>query len=147
MARVGTYLNFDGRTEEAFRFYAAVFETDFVGGIRRMGDAPMPPGGPTLSEADKRLVMHVELPITGGHLLMGTDTVAAFGQTVTMGTNVHISVEPDTRKEADRLFAALADGGKVTMQLADMFWGTYWGSLTDRFGVQWMVNCLDVPPG
>jgi uncharacterized glyoxalase superfamily protein PhnB len=56
-------------------------------------------------------------------------------------SNVSINLEPDSREEAERLFIALAEGGKVTMALQDMFWGAYFGSLTDKFGVQWMVNC------
>jgi PhnB protein len=85
--------------------------------------------------------MHIELPIVGGHLLMGTDTLESMGHTLTVGDNVSINLEPDTREEAKRLFDALAVGGKVTMPLADAFWGAYFGSVTDRYGVQWMVNC------
>jgi PhnB protein len=96
---------------------------------------------PQLTEAEKAMVMHIELAITGGHVLMGTDALESMGHKLTFGNNVHINVEPDTREEAKRLFDALAEGGKVSMPLQDMFWGAYFGSLTDRFGVQWMVNC------
>jgi PhnB protein len=94
-----------------------------------------------MAEADKNLVMHVELPILAGHVLMGTDAPESMGFKVAAGNNVHINLEPDTRAETDRLFAALASGGKVEMPMQDMFWGSYFGSLTDRFGVQWMFNC------
>jgi PhnB protein len=57
-----------------------------------------------------------------------------------MGNNVHINLEPDTREEADCLFAALAEGGRVEQPMQDMFWGAYFGSLADRFGVHWMIN-------
>lgn len=140
MAKASTYLNFDGKTEEAFGFYRGVFGTQFQGPIMRMGEAPPMPGAPELSPAEKNLVMHVELPITGGHVLMGTDTLASRGHTLTVGSNVSIMLQPDSRAEAKRLFDALASGGTVTMPLQDMFWGDYFGSLTDRFGVQWMVN-------
>lgn len=86
--------------------------------------------------------MHIELAITGGHILMGTDAPESIGFKVYMGNNVHINLEPDTRAEADRLFAALSSGGKVGMPMQEMFWGSYWGSLTDKFGVQWMINCM-----
>jgi PhnB protein len=141
MARVSTYLNFARSTEEAFVFYKSVFGTEFTGPINRFKDAPPQPGGPPMSEADKSLVMHVELPILGGHVLMGTDAPESMGFTLDQGNNVYINLEPDTRSETDRLFRALAEGGKVEMQLADMFWGAYFGSLTDRFGVHWMFNC------
>ncbi len=141
MARVSTYLNFANQTEEAFEFYRSVFGGEFTGGIHRMGEAPVMDGAPELSEADKHLVMHVELPILGGHILMGTDAPESMGFKVIVGNNVHINLEPDTRADADRLFAALADAGKTDMPLQEMFWGAYFGSCTDRYGIHWMVNC------
>ncbi len=141
MARTSTYLNFPRSTEAAFNFYKQVFGTEFLMPIARMGDVPAQPGQPEMSDADKQLVMNVQLPITGGHVLMGTDAPESFGFQVTMGNNLYICLDPDTRGEADRLFAALAQGGAVAMPLMEMFWGDYFGSLTDKFGVQWMVNC------
>jgi PhnB protein len=140
MARTSTYLNFKGKTEEAFNFYRTVFGTDFAMPIQRMSEVPAAPGMP-LSDAEKKMVVHVELPIVGGHVLMGTDALESMGHKLTLGNNVHINLEPDTRAEAERLFVALAEGGKVTMELQDMFWGAYYGAVTDKFGVQWMVNC------
>jgi len=141
MARVSTYLNFPRSTEEAFLFYKSVFETDFSAPIARFKDIPAQPGQPPLSEADGNLVMHIELPILGGHVLMGTDAPESMGFTVTRGNNVHINLEPDTRPEADRLFKALSAGAAIQMPLQEMFWDGYFGSLTDRFGVSWMFNC------
>ncbi len=141
MARVSTYLNFPRSTEEAFMFYRSVFGGDFEGSIMRFRDIPADPNSPPMAEADKDLVMHVMLPILGGHILMGTDAPESMGFTVTPGNNTYINLEPDTRAETDRLFEALAEGGKVEMALQDMFWGGYYGSLTDRFGIQWMFNC------
>jgi PhnB protein len=63
------------------------------------------------------------------------------GFTLTLGNNVYINLEPDSRADADRLFAALSAGGAVEMPLQEMFWGGYFGSLTDRFGIRWMFNC------
>jgi len=143
MAKTSTYLNFMGNTEEAFAFYKAVFQTDYVAPIVRMSAAPAMPGAPELSEKEKGYVMHVALPITGGHVLMGTDALESMGHTLTFGSNVSLNVQPDTRAEADRLFAALSVGGKVTMPMTDMFWGDYFGTLVDTFGVQWMVTCAE----
>lgn len=141
MARVSTYLNFPRSTEAAFQFYKSVFGGDFAGPIMRFGDIPAQPDQHPTAEADKNLVMHVELPILGGHALMGTDAPDSMGFTLVAGNNVMINLEPDTRAETDRLFAALAEGGKVEMPLAEMFWGGYFGSLEDRFGTRWMFNC------
>jgi PhnB protein len=142
MARTSTYLNFSRNTEEAFNFYRSVFGGDFTTGrIARYSDVPPAEGMPPMAEEDKNLVMHVELPIVGGHILMGTDAPESMGFTVTFGNNVHINLEPDTRSETKKLFDALSEGGKVTMDLQDMFWGAYFGSCTDKFGVMWMFNC------
>ncbi|HEV2696009.1 MAG TPA: VOC family protein [Verrucomicrobiae bacterium] len=143
MARVSTYINTARSTEEAFNFYKSVFKTEFCAPIARFKDMPPCPGQPPLPEADKNLVMHVELPILGGHIIMGTDAPESFGMTVTPGNNMHINLEPDTRPEAERLFNALSQGGTVEMPLQDMFWGAYFGSFIDRFGIRWMVNCAD----
>lgn len=142
MASVSTYLNFNRNTEEAFNFYKSVFGTEFQGeGIMRMGDVPPQEGQPPLAEEDKNLVMHVMLPILNGHQLMGSDCSESMGFSLKFGNNSYINLEPDTRAETERLFNALSEGGKIEMPLQDMFWGDYFGSLADKFGVQWMFNC------
>lgn len=140
MARVSTYLNFPRSTEAAFMFYKTVFGTEFSTPINRFGDMPCQPGQP-MNEADQNLVMHVALPILGEHVLMGTDAPESMGFTVRFGNSMYINLEPDTRAETTRLFNVLAEGGKVEMPLAEMFWGDYFGSLVDQFGVNWMFNC------
>jgi PhnB protein len=141
MASTSTYLNFPRNTEEAFNFYKSVFGGEFFATPMRFGDIPPMEGMPPVSDADKNLIMHIELAIVGGHMLMGTDAPESFGFTVNFGNNVHINLQPDTRDETTRLFNGLSDGGKVTMPLQDMFWGDYYGSCTDKFGVNWMFNC------
>lgn len=141
MARVSTYLNFARNAEEAFLFYKTVFKTEFAMPIMRFSDGPPCPGQPPLAEADRKLVMHVALPILGGYMLLGSDCPESMGHKLNVGNNVYINLEPDTRAETDRLFAALSQGGTVEMALQDMFWGAYWGCLLDRFGVKWMFNC------
>ena len=144
MSRVSTYLNFPRQTEEAFTFYKSIFGGEFgADGISRFGDIPPSDGMPPIAEEDKNLVMHVELPILGGHNIMATDAPASMGFDVNFGNNVHINLEPDTRAETVKLFNALSVGGKVTMDLQDTFWGAYFGSCVDKYGVQWMFNCTE----
>lgn len=140
MARVSTYLNFTRHTEEAFIFYQSVFGTQISQPIMRLGDVPPADAMPPMPEADRKLLMHIELPILNGHVLMGTDAPESMGFALNKGNKIHIMLEPDTRDEARKLFEALAKGGTVTMDLQDVFWGAYYGSLIDKFGVQWMVN-------
>lgn len=144
MARVSTYLNFPRNTEEVFNFYKSVFGGEFSGGgIARFRDIPSAEGIPPLAEEDKNLIMHIELPIVGGHILMGTDAPESMGFNVKYGNNVHINLETDTREETKRLFDALSEGGKITMELQVTFWGAFYGSCTDKYGVQWMFNCIE----
>lgn len=142
MARVSTYLNFIRNTEEAFNFYKSIFGGEFGGnGIARFKDIPPQEGMSEIAESDKNLVMHIELAILGGHVLMGTDAPESMGFTVKFGNNVYINLEPDTRIETKKLFESLSSGGVVEMELQEMFWGAYYGSCKDKYGVQWMFNC------
>ena len=140
MAKVSTYLNFSNQTEAAFLFYQSVFGGEFLGGIRRFGDMPPKEGMPPVDEATKNLVLHVCLPITGGFELMGSDAPEGMCPPVVKGNNVYINLEPDSREEADRLFNALSADGVIEMPMSDMFWGAYYGSFVDKFGIKWMVN-------
>ena len=144
MARTSTYLNFSRNTEEVFNFYKSIFGGEFSGnGIARFGDFPPPEGAPQLADEDKNLILHIELPILGGHVLMATDAPESMGFKITPGNNVYIMLEPDTKDETKRLFGALVSGGKVEQELQDMFWGAYYGSCTDKFGTHWMFNCSE----
>jgi len=143
MARTSTYLNFSRNTEQAFNFYKTVFGGEFGNdGIARFGDIPVSDDMPPIPEEDKNLVMHAELEITGGHILMGTDAPESMGFKVNFGNNVYINLEPDTRAETQRLFDALSQNGVVIQELQEMFWGAFYGSCTDQFGVNWMLNCV-----
>jgi PhnB protein len=143
MATVSTYLNFQRNTEEAFYFYKSIFGGEFTGGISRFSEIPATENMPPLPDEDKNLVMHVALPILGGHNIMGTDAPESMGFKINYGNNVYLNLEPDSREETDRLFKALSEGGKVEQELQDMFWGDYYGSCKDKYGVQWMFNCSE----
>lgn len=140
MAGVATYLDFSGQTEEAFEFYKSVFGTEYQGEPARYGDSPPSAEMPPLSDEAKNAIMHVGLPILGGHLLMGTDSLEELGSSLTMGNNASIMLMPDSKAEADELFAQLSDGGSNIEPMQDMFWGDYYGHCTDRFGVGWMID-------
>jgi PhnB protein len=140
MARVSTYLNFMGNTEAAFTFYKEVFGTEFIGEIQRMGDVPSNPDMPPLSETEQHMVMHVKLPIMGGHVLMGTDMIESMGHHLRIGNNTTVMLEPDDRAEADRLFGALSQDSTESAGMMEMFWGAYWGVCLDQFGIRWMIN-------
>ena len=138
MARVSTYLNFQGQTEEAFAFYAETFGTEMTM-LTRYSD--MPAMGPAeLPAAERDLVLHAELPILAGHVLMATDMLESMGQRTRVGNNTTLCLDVDSRDEADRLYGALAEGGSEGSPMADMPWGAYWGVVLDRYGIRWMVN-------
>jgi len=139
--RVTSYLNFPGKTEEAFNFYKKVFNGEFTGTrLKRFGDVEMPAGAPPMSDADKKLIIHAELTILDGYVLMASDAPESMGFKMEYGNNMHINLEPESKEETKRLFDALSEGGTVTMPLEDMFWGAYFGSFTDKYGINWMLN-------
>lgn len=139
--KLNPYLNFDGQCEEAFNFYKKVFQTEFNQyGIMRFGDIPPQEGMPPFPDDVKNRVMHVGLNI-GDEILMGSDIMPGMvNRPFQTGDNSYISIHPDSREEADRIFAELSEGGEVEMPMADQFWGDYFGSLRDRFGSSWMIN-------
>ena len=142
MARVSIYLNFMGDTEAAFALYQSVFGGEFTS-LQRMGEVPTAPGQPDLPEPERNLIMHIELPILDGTVLMGTDMLESMGHTLRPGNNVTISLEPDSLTDTQRIFDGLAEGGTDVMALTRMFWGAYWGTCCDRYGVRWMFNYPD----
>ncbi|GAA4795065.1 VOC family protein [Olivibacter ginsenosidimutans] len=133
--KLNPYLNFDGNAEEAFKFYQSVFGGELY--IQKMGETP---GFENLPEEEKDLTMHVSIPIGDGQFLMASDCLKSAGHQLNIGNNNYISITPDSREEADRLFNELSAGGKIEMPMEDMFWGDYFGSFEDKFGVRWMIN-------
>lgn len=139
MASVSTYLNFMGKTEEAFNFYASIFQVEKSPRFWRFSDTPSMPGGPELSDADQKKMMHAELKIIGGHTLMATDMLESMGHQVKIGNNTTISLNLDSNTDADRIYAALAEGSTEFSPMSQMPWG-YWGTALDKYGIRWMFN-------
>ena len=133
--KLNSYLNFGGNAEEAFRFYQSVFGGELF--VQKMSDVP---GTENLSENEKDYAMHVSIPIGDGQFLMASDCLDSRGQKLNIGNNNYISITPDSREEADRIFNGLSAGGEIEIPMEDMFWGDYFGSFTDKFGVKWMIN-------
>ncbi|WP_423146700.1 VOC family protein [Rubrolithibacter danxiaensis] len=134
MTTINPYVNFPGNTEKAFNFYKSVFGGEFLAVIR-FKDTPEAARVP---EDEKNKIMHIALPI-GNNILMATDALESMGHTINSGNNYHISISPESKEEAIRLFNELSEGGIVHVPIEKMFWG-YFGMFTDKFGIQWMVN-------
>lgn len=141
MATVNAYLNFDGQCEEVFNFYKSVFGGDFPM-VSKFGDMPPQEGMPPMSEDVKNRVMHITLPISAETILMGSDTMPGLHDHK-VGNNISLSINTESRAEAEKIFNGLSAGGTVTMPLEDTFWGAYFGMWTDKFGIHWMVNYDD----
>jgi PhnB protein len=136
MAAINPYLTFNGNAEEAFNFYKSIFGGEFASGIMRFGESP---GCEQMSEQDKNKVMHVALPIGQG-MLMASDYVEGMGPAFNHGNDFSIALNPDTIEDTRRLFDSLAAGGTVAMALEKTSWAELFGMLTDKFGIQWLVN-------
>ena len=130
------YLNFDGRCREAFDFYARALGGEVT---MRMtyGESPMREQMP--ADGYDR-VMHSQVE-AGGATLMGADGPPPHD--IAAGTCVNVMV--DSIADAERIFAALLEGGKAQMPLQETFWAHRWGALTDRYGKPWMVNFMKTP--
>ncbi len=130
---INPYLQFAGECAQAFELYASAF-----GGtpaIMRMGDMPG-----VAPEEYSHLVMHANLNI-GPNMLMGSDNLPGQEAPLVKGNNQSVCVSPETREEADRLFAILSQGGEVDQAMEEMFFG-YFGTFTDRYGIRWMIIVL-----
>ena len=141
MASTSIWLHFNRNAEEAFNFYKAAFGSEFTGPITRMGDLPVNEGMPPIAEADKNLIMQIALSLPGGLLLNGNDVPEFMDPSkLVKGNNVSICLNPDTLAEAERIFAALSDGGNIEMPMMEVSEGEHFGTVTDKFGLDWMVQ-------
>lgn len=139
MKVINPYLNFDGNAEEAMNFYKSVFGGEFTT-IMRFSEMPPQPGAPPIPDNEKNRAMHISLPFGNGATLMASDIMPSMGHKLTVGNNFYISIYADSKGEADKLFNGLSAGGQIEMPIADMFWGSYWGSFKDKFGIGWMIQ-------
>ncbi|HEY3386560.1 MAG TPA: VOC family protein [Saprospiraceae bacterium] len=140
MSTVNAYLTFEGNCEKAFNFYKSVFggEFSYVGRFKEM------PADQPLAPEDQEKIMHMSLPI-GNTVLMGSDAAGEWGGNTIMGTNISLSINTDSKEEADRLYDGLSKGGRATMPMDKTFWGSYFGMFTDQFGINWMVSFDETP--
>ncbi|MBZ0098329.1 MAG: VOC family protein [Taibaiella sp.] len=139
MAIINPYLTFNGNCEEAFNFYKKVFGGEFSY-LGRFNEMPPSEEGEEIPESEGNKIMHISLPMSKETSLMGSDSSDAYGQATVIGNNFSISINAESKEEADRLYKELSDGGKQTMPMNTTFWGSYFGMLTDRFSVQWMIS-------
>lgn len=139
MATINVYLTFNGNCEEAFNFYKSVFGGEFAH-LGRFGDMPSEEGTPSMPKSDASLIMHISLPISKETTLSGSDTGTEWGKGFVQGNNFSVSVSAESKEEADSLFLKLVEGGRVVLPLADTFWGSYFGMVTDKFGINWMMS-------
>jgi len=142
MSKIAIYLNFQGNTAAAFDFYKSVFGTEFSSPMMYIKDLPPNPNGPKFSESDLNCVMHVALPIVGGTEIMGTDMLESMGHKLIVGNNTTISLQLDSKAEADKFYNALSEDGSDKAPMRDEFWG-YCGCCLDQFGIRWMFNVMN----
>lgn len=139
MAILNPYLVFKGNCEEAFLFYKSVFGGEFQY-IGRYKDVPPADRQTFILENDEN-IMHVSLPISKETILMGCDSSETQGQAGLSGNTILLSINTDNKAEADRLFNKLSVGGQIKMSMSPTFWGAYFGTFIDKFGIEWMINC------
>lgn len=137
MATINPYLNYNGNAEEAFNFYKSVFGGE-LSMIVRFKD--MPHHEQPLSEIDANKIMHIALPIGRGNVLMATDFIESIGQKMKEGNRYSVSINAESKEEANNLFHGLSAGGEIDVPIADSPWGSYFGLFKDKFGIQWMVD-------
>jgi PhnB protein len=125
------YLNFQGTTRDAMTFYQKALDAELT--MQTFGEVGAP--GPAGTE---NLIMHARLS-KGSAVIMASDALP--GMPFTQGNNYWVNCDCDSVEEIEKVFAALGEGGKVLMPLADQFWGARFGMLTDKFGLNWMFNC------
>lgn len=138
---VNPYLNFDGKAEEAMTFYKSVLGGEFEGGVSYFGDAP----GMELPENEKTRAMHISLKVSDQVTIMASDIAPSMGHTLTKGNHNYISLAPDSKEEGERIFKGLSADGKIEMNYEKTFWGAYFGSFEDKFGIGWMINYTLAP--
>ena len=137
MASINPYIHFNGNAEEAFTFYKSVFGGEFERIVRFKDLASH---GNQISEKEQNNIMHIALPIGKSSLLMGSDTPEFMGRQNENENRSKISVTAESKEEADKIFNGLAAGANVEMPIGDSPWGSYFGMLRDKYGIEWMID-------
>jgi PhnB protein len=137
MNTVSIYLNFNGNCEDAFNFYKSIFGGEFSY-FSRFGEVP-DSYEYKATEAYNNRIMHIALPI-GNSVLMGSDCHEDQAESFVLGNNFSVSITADSKEDVDRIFKGLLEGGVITMPVNSTYWGDYFGMLTDKFGVNWMIS-------
>ena len=132
---LNVYLTFEDNCREVFDFYRSVFGGEYLI-IQTFGDGPADMG---ILDSERDRIMHATISI-GDSFLMGSDSASSFAPPPTVGDNFSLSYTSSSREEADEFFARLSAGGTVTMPLQETFWGSYFGSCTDKFGINWQLD-------
>jgi PhnB protein len=142
MNTVNIYLNFLGECEEAFLFYKSIFGGEFSY-FSRFSELPEQDNMPKIPKEMEDWVMHVSLPISDETVLMGSDNTGLDRHNFIKGNNFSISVSVASISEADRIFSALSPDAEIHEPMNHAFWGDYFGTLTDKFGIPWMIICSE----
>jgi PhnB protein len=137
MASINPYIHFNGNCEEAFNFYKSVFGGEFEM-ISRFRDLPNPENPNAEIEANK--IMHIALPIGKTSILMGSDTPSFMGTHNLNENRSKIAISAESKIEADKIFNGLSVDGQVEMPIGDSPWGSYFGMLRDKYGIEWMID-------
>jgi len=136
MTTVNPYLYFNGNCEDAFNFYKSVFNSTFKY-IGRYKDVPQTERE-IFSDQDNK-IMHVSLPISAETTLMGSDNTALFEQGISTN-RFSLALNTSKKEEADRLFRSLSVDGEIKLPMNETFWGSYYGIVTDKFGITWKIS-------
>lgn len=136
MVTINPHINFNGNAEKAFTFYKSVFGGEFSK-VMRLKDLSSPEF--PVAENDANKILLIALPI-GKNMLMANDVPESMGRVNKNENRSKISVNADSKEEADRLFNGLSAGGTVEMPIADSPWGSYFGMFRDKFGIEWMID-------
>ena len=144
MTRINIYLTFQGNCKQAFDFYQSIFGGDY-GYVGTFEEMPPQEGMPPMTDEMKKQIIHISLPISKETVLMGSDTGGEWSSDFKQGNNFSISVNTDSKEKADAIFNGLAEKGEIKMPINSTFWGDYFGTLEDQFGINWMVSFNEAP--
>lgn len=136
MAIINPSINFNGNAQEAFNFYKSIFGGEFTK-IIRFKDMPNKEYPMPEHEANK--IMHITLPI-GNNTLIGNDVPEFMGTVNENENRSKISISTESRQEADDLFDWLSVGATIEVPISDSPWGSYFGMLRDKYGIEWMID-------